>query len=99
MSVMSVIPLQPVPRQTLAVTLSGQACRIGVYQKSTGLFLDLAVNGQAVIGGVLCLNLARIVRDAYLGFAGDLVFYDAAGARDPDSAGLGTRFLLVYLGP
>lgn len=96
---MQTVPLQPVPSQTLAVNLGGQACQISVYQKLYGLFVDLYVdNGQTpIIVGVLAENLNRIVRSAYLGFQGDLAFQDTQGSRNPDWSGLGTRYLLRYL--
>lgn len=94
---MQIIPLKPVPNQTVSVQLAGQACTIDVYQLAQGLFVNLSVDGALVIGGVIAQNLNRIVRDAYLGFAGDLAFVDNQGSRDPDHAGLGSRFELAYL--
>lgn len=61
------------------------------------LYLDLYVNDALIIGGVLCLNANVIVRDAYLGFTGDLAFYDTQGTSDPVSTGLGGRYVLMYL--
>lgn len=93
------IPLQPVPFQRITVTLAGQPCAIAVRQRSTGLFLDLAVSGADIINGVIARDRNLIVRDAYLGFIGDLTFYDTKGFSDPDHTGLGTRFVLLYLTP
>ena len=96
---MLVVPLQALTSQFVAVTLGGQNCTIAVYQKATGLFLDLSVDGALIIGGVLCRNLHKIVIDAYLGFTGDLGFYDTQGLLDPDWTGLGGRFVLLYQSP
>lgn len=96
---MQVIPLQPGPNQTVTVNLDDQVCQINVYQKSTGLFLDLFVNNALIIGGVICENKNRIVRSLYLGFQGDLAFADSQGSADPDYTGLGGRFALLYLSP
>ena len=93
------VPLQPVPNQQVSVTLNNQACQINVYQKFYGLFLDLYVSNSLIISGVLCQNLNRIVRSAYLGFSGDLGFWDQQGTSDPVYTGLGGRFQLVYLSP
>jgi hypothetical protein len=93
---MLTVPMKPLPSQTLAVTLGGQSCQINIYQKFCGLFLDLYVNGVLIIGGVLCHDANRIVRSAYLGFIGDLAFFDTTGSSDPVSTGLGSRFILVY---
>jgi hypothetical protein len=91
------IPLQPVPSQTLQIQLAGQSCTIDVYQKRTGLYINLYVSNALIIGGVLCENLNRIVRSLYLGFIGDLAFVDNQGSDDPVFTGLGTRFSLIYL--
>ena len=96
---MQTIPLQAVPNQTLDVTLNGQSCRINVYTLSTGLFLDLYVNGIPIITGQHCADRALLVRLAYLGFIGDLSFMDTQGSTDPQYSGLGERWVLLYLLP
>lgn len=53
------------------------------YENQNPVFLDLYVNDALIIGGVLCLNGTKIVRDAYLGFIGDLAFIDLQGDADP----------------
>lgn len=94
---MQVIPLSDIPTQTQKVTLAGQDCTINVYVKSTGLFCDLLVDDVQIIGGVICQDRNRIVRDLYLGFVGDLGFVDTQGKSDPTSPGLGFRYAMVYL--
>jgi hypothetical protein len=106
---MQIIPINDVVSQTLQVQLGGQACTINLYQKTytdpgsstgtviTALFCDVYVNSTLIIGGVICQNLNRIVREAYLGFVGDFCFQDTEGTSDPLSPGLGTRFLFCYL--
>jgi hypothetical protein len=96
---MQIVPLNANPNQTLTIGLNNQSCQIDVYQTPDALFLDLSVNNQMIIGGVICQNLNRIVRDLYLGFQGDLGFVDTQGVSDPDYTGLGTRFQLIYLSP
>lgn len=96
---MEIIPLDPVPSQTLTVSLTNQTCQIAIYQKAYGLFCDLYVNNVLIIGGVICENLNRIVRSLYLGFQGDLMFIDNQGSSDPFWTGLGTRYSLAYLSP
>ncbi len=94
------VPLQPVPSQTLTIPLAGQNCQLNVYQKFYGLFMDVYINDQLIVAGVICQNLNRIVRDAYFGFIGDFVYLDTQGGSEPQSphyAGLGSRYLLVYL--
>lgn len=94
---MQVIPTQPLPNQSFQVQLATQACTIAIYQETYGLFLDLYIGANLVIGGVICENLNRIVRSLYLGFIGDLVFNDTQGLTDPVYTGLGSRYQLIYL--
>lgn len=94
---MQIIPTQALPFQTLAVQLAGQACIINLYQKTYGLFMDLYVSGILVVGGAICENRNRIVRNSYLGFIGDFIFGDLQGENDPIYTGLGTQYFLVYL--
>ncbi len=96
---MQVIPLDPVPSQTLNIILSLETCIITVYQRSNGLYLDLTISGTPVLNGVLCLDQNFIVLNSYLGFIGDLVFVDTLGTSDPYYTGLGTQYLLLYLLP
>jgi hypothetical protein len=90
------IPLQPVPAQIANVQLANQQVKVQVYQKRTGLYLDLYVNDAPIITGVLCRDRVWIVREAYRGFVGDLVFIDTQSVSDPIYDGLGSRFLLVW---
>jgi hypothetical protein len=94
---MQVIPLNTASAQILSIQLARQSCRLKVYQKTFGLYVDLYVNDVLIIAGQSAHNLVRLVRDAYLGFTGDLVFYDTAGASDPSHDGLSGRFVLLYL--
>jgi hypothetical protein len=94
---MLIVPLQPVAAQTVLVTLANQACRINVYQKRTGLYVDLYVSNAEIVTGVIAENANRIVRSAYLGFIGDLAFFDTLGASDPYYTGLGAQYALAYL--
>lgn len=96
---MLVVPLQAVPSQTVAVALGDQACRINVYTKRQGLFIDLYVSNTPIVTGVICQDANVIVRDAYLGFVGDLAFFDLQGSNDPTYDGLGSRYILAYLDP
>jgi hypothetical protein len=93
---MLVIPIASVPSQTLRVLLSGQDCRINIYQKTTGLFLDLVVGATPIKTAVLCRDRVVLIRQEYLGFIGDLFFKDLRGQSDPDYTGLGSRFILGY---
>jgi hypothetical protein len=91
------LPVISIPAQVLSTTLAGQRCRLRIYQRSVGLFMDVYVDDVLVIGGVICHNVNLVVRDPYLGFVGDFAFLDQQGADDPYYTGLGTRFLLAYM--
>jgi hypothetical protein len=90
------IPLISTPSQSFAVQLGQQPCQIDVFQKRTGLFLNLYVNNAPIILGTLCRDRVWMVRDAYLGFTGDLAFIDTQGVDDPDYTGLADRFQLLW---
>lgn len=96
---MQIVPLQAVPNQTLAVPVSSQNCELNVYQKNTGMFMDVLLNNVIILGGVACQDRNRIIRSIYFGFAGDFAFYDTRGTDNPFYTGLGSRFQLVYIEP
>lgn len=96
---MQIIPLQPIPNQTVTVNLNGQNTQVDVYTTPFGLFMNVYVSNTLVVAGVICQNLNRIVRDLYLNFQGDLAFLDSQGDADPVYTGLGSRFSLGYLEP
>ena len=94
---MIIIPLKAIPSQQFAITLGGQDYTINVYQKNTGLFLDLYVGNSSIILSQICLDRVKLVRYAYLGFIGDLSFMDTQGVDDPYYTGIGDRYQLMYL--
>lgn len=95
---MNVIPLTDSPSQDFNVNVGGQFCSLSLRTRLDGaMYMDVYVNNALIVGGVVCQNLNRIVRNAYLGFIGDLLFIDNQGASDPSYPGLGTRYELLYL--
>jgi len=103
---MLIVPLQTTPSQSVQVTLANQNVALDVYQKSTGLFINVYLNGALLIGGVICQNLNRIVRSLYFGFVGDFAWVDVHGTTDangvslgsdPVYTGIGTQYFLAYL--
>ncbi len=91
-----IVPLTAVPSQSVTIQLAGQSCRIDVFQKTFGVFVDLYIGDAPVVLGVLALNLTFIVREPSLGFIGDFSFYDTAGTADPSYEGLGSRYVLLW---
>lgn len=94
---MLIIPLQPLPNQTVTVTLDNQVTQINVYQTFEALFMDVYLENTLIIGGVICENQNRIIRSAYLGYSGDFAWIDTQGSLDPNYSGIATRFFLSYL--
>lgn len=96
---MLVIPLLPIPAQSMNVVLVDQSCTISLVQRGQDLFIDLSVESRPVLSSVLCRDRVRLVRSAYLGFSGDLAIMDTQGKDDPQYTGLGARWQLVYFTP
>jgi hypothetical protein len=95
-TVRMIVPLNTVPSQVLNTVLNGQYCQINVYTRSTGLYVDIGMNGLTIIGGVIAQDRNRIVREPYRGFIGDIAFWDSIGTTDPFWQGIGSRFWLGY---
>ena len=93
---MQTISLQPVKGQPLQVSLGGQRVTLRINQRSTGMFIDVALSGVWIAQGVLCLNCNKIIRYPYLKFKGELFFADTKGDLDPVYDELGSRFKLFY---
>lgn len=98
---MQVIPVQATGNQVLNVQLNGQAVTLNIYQKISGLYMDVVCASMIDGGlyGVLCQNLNLIVRNLYLGFLGDFSWLDNQGTNDPNQTGLGVRYSLLYYDP
>lgn len=90
------IPLQAAPDQTLQAYLGSQNITLRLYQRRYGFFVDLYKDNAILRRGLEAKNLVNIIRDAYLGVAGNLFFNDTQGNADPTYDGLGTRFVLLY---
>jgi len=90
------IPITATPAQSFTIQLNSQNCAINLYQKNTGLYFDLAINGNPIVQSMICLNLVGLVRETYLGFVGQLAFVDTKGTSDPTYDGLGSRYQLIY---
>lgn len=91
--------MQSVPSQSFQVTLDEQNCTLSVYQKSTGVYIDIYLENTLLLAGIVGQHGNRIIRDAYYGFLGDLIFWDTQGTSDPSYTGLGSRWILIYLLP
>lgn len=93
------IPLLATPNQTLKCVLGGQYCTIRLMTTPVGMLIDVLVNESPIVHGVICHDRNRLIRYPYLGFVGDLVFFDTQGSQAPEYSGLGSRYQLLYLSP
>lgn len=101
---MLLVPTTAVPSQSLQVSLDGQAVSLNLYTLSDdylsnpNLYLDVMLGTQTIKTCLRCSNLARLLANCqYSPFIGDFVFVDMQGTSDPQYAGLGSRYQLVYL--
>lgn len=94
---MEIIPLQPIPNQQILASVGGQQCQFNVYQKAENMYFDLAVNGQIICTSRLIRNGVLMLRQKYFGVLGDFMMIDQTGMDDPQFAGLGSRWVLVYI--
>lgn len=95
--------LLPVNNQRFMVTLGGQDCTIQLYQRGHRMFLDLALDGEMLRQGALCLPCLNIVGDCKP-FTGAIYCIDNNTDDDsrqepPEYHGLGERFRFFYLTP
>jgi hypothetical protein len=91
-----IIPLSDEPTQQVTTTVGNQQVQLNIYMRDTALYCDVSVAHVTIVAGVVCNNLTKIVRDSYLGFTGELYFYDTQGLNDPTYPGIGSRYVLVY---
>jgi hypothetical protein len=94
---MQIVPLAPVPNQTVTVNLAGQHVQIDVFWKYGNLFANIWLSNTLLLSSVICLDRVRMVRNSYFGFTGDLGWVDQNGTSDPYYSEIGSRFLLYYL--
>lgn len=96
---MEEIPLLAIPNQQVLVTLDGQDCTIHVYQRGDRLYLDLALDGDDLRFGAVCLPGVNIGGEPYP-FSGYLIFTDELSdpkkQQPPQYTELGTRYHLYY---
>lgn len=94
---MIIVPLTAMPDQRLQMILGNQDVSLRVYTRDDRLYTDLAVAGSSVWQGFIARNLLPCKFYPYLSFIGQLVFVDMQGLDDPQWAGLGARWLCLYL--
>lgn len=91
------ITLQQTSSQQLDLSLNEQACTLKVVQRSGNVYVDLYVSNSPIVMGALARDRVGLTRHEYLLFKGELLFVDLHGNDDPQCAGLGDRWQLLYL--
>ena len=98
---MQLIPIQPVPSQTLNIALAGQSIQLAIYAKGSQdcIYVDTYLNGVGISYGVIAQDVNVLVpTGSYMGLAGNLLFTDTQGTSSPLGwTGLGSRWVLIYL--
>ncbi len=94
---MQEIPIKAVAAQNFYVIINEQICSINIYTRGNYLYFDLAVNNASITRCTICRNIAKLVKQDYLGFNQNFIFLDTQGETDPFYTGLGTRYKLFYL--
>ncbi|BBG30366.1 phage baseplate plug family protein [Zymobacter palmae] len=92
-----IIPLQQAPSQQFSINLNNQSCTIKVHQRDGHVYVDLYVNGEAVVLGALARDRVGLTRHAYLTFNGELLFVDTRERDDPRYTDFSARWSLLYL--
>lgn len=93
---MVIVPLSPIPSQTLKVVLDDQDCQISVLTRGEHMYLDLTVDGTIVQQGALLLDYVSAIQIPTHSFSGTLAMFDTQGNEAPRYDGLGERWQLWY---
>ena len=96
---MQEIPLIKVPNQQLMITLNGQDCTFHVYQRGERLYMDMALDGDYLVYGAVCLPGINVGGEPYP-FEGYILFTDELSDPDkqtpPQYDQLGTRYHMYF---
>lgn len=96
---MLIIPLSPIPAQTLQVVLADQDCEISLLMRGERMYLDLTVNGVVIQQGAIVQDYVSIIQKPTDLFSGTLAMVDTLGEAAPSFEGLGDRWQLCYWEP
>lgn len=92
-----IIPMEPLPNQSFNINLNGQDCRFEFVTRLKNIFMNLSVNNEPILNGIICLNGVNLIPEKYIKFNGSLYFQDLEGSLDPYFWGLGSRWVLNYV--
>ena len=91
-----IIPVDAIPSQTFEIQLGDKTCRLEFLTRGVFLYMNLSVDGEEKINGVICLNNTDLVQYDTIDIGGKLYFTDTQGELDPLYWGLNDRWLLIY---
>jgi len=95
---MQVIPLEPIPNQSLTLVLDGNRWSLTIKQAVTSMFADIALNDQPIMQGVrFCVGTPLIPYRYLQGFGNFLLLTDNEDL--PDWQQFGASQQLVYVSP
>ena len=91
-----IIPLDNIPNQTFEIQLGDKSCRFDFITSGLFMYMNLEVNNEVQINGVICLNNVNLIQYNEINLNGKLYFKDTQGNLDPIYYGLNNRWLLIY---
>ena len=91
-----IIPIDPLPNQSFDVDLNKKRHHFDFITKGIFLYMNLSIEDEEKLNGVICLNNVNLVQYDDRGFIGKLYFLDTQGDLDPIYTELGTRWQLIY---
>lgn len=90
------VPLSQEPNQKFNIELNGQRCVFEFLTRGIYMYMNLTLNDENIINGMICLNKVDLIQYNHFGFKGKLYFEDTQGDLDPLYYGLNDRWLLIY---
>lgn len=90
------IPIDPIPNQSFDIDISDQRCRFEFITKGVFLYMNLTINEEEKLNGIICLNNENLLLYSDVGIKGRLYFLDTQEELDPIYYGLGDRWILIY---
>ena len=91
-----IIPIDKVPNQSFDVDLDGRNFRFEFITKGVFLYMNLSIDEEEKLNGIICLNNVDLIKYDDVGVTGSLYLSDTQGDKDPIYYGLGDRWILFY---
>ena len=91
-----IVPIDKLSNQSFDIDLNDQRCRFEFITKGVFLYMNLSIDEEEKLNGIICLNGVNLIEYNYFNFKGKLYFMDTQGNDDPMCYGLGERWQLIY---